>query len=70
MLHCDVIGNIQHLPIRRSNCQSHLQSVLLHTIFKTSLKFCMCDPHDLSNELVTRKMFIFGDYLFENVSLY
>ena len=34
LLHCDVIGKIQHLPIRGANRQSHLQSVILPTIFK------------------------------------
>ena len=33
LLHCDVIGNIQHTPIRISHCQCRLQSALLPTIF-------------------------------------
>ena len=40
LLHCDVIGNIQHLPIRRLNHQSLLQRILLPTIFNIfSLNF-------------------------------
>ena len=55
LLPCDVIGNIQHLPIRSSNRQSRLQSALLPTIFNVCMKFCVGDPHDLINEMYDEK---------------
>ena len=70
LLHCDVIKNIQHLPIRRSKRQSHLRSVYFLRYLRFCPEVCKVDPHDLVNEIDNeKKIFMYDDYFFNNFSL-
>ena len=54
---CDVIGNIQHLPIRISDHQSSSKCSTSHDMQDFCLKFCMVDPNDIMNEVYNEKKY-------------
>ena len=56
LLHCDVIGNIQHLRIRTWNRESSSKCSTSHGIYYC-LKFGMSDPHDLIIEIYDEKKY-------------
>ena len=69
LLHCDVIVNIQHLSITRSNHQSSLK-FLLHTIFNIfAWNFARLILIIFSMKCVTRKILIYSD-TFSKISVF